>query len=53
METLVLAGETAERAGLPEPAVPVDSSPPPPPVNIAALDADTLLPAWYPVVTIA
>jgi hypothetical protein len=40
----MLAGETAERAGLPEPAVPVDSSPPPQPVNVAALDADNLRP---------
>lgn len=41
--------KTGERAGLPEPAVSVDSSAAVVPVEIATLDADTLLPACYPV----
>ncbi len=42
IEGLRLAGELAERAGLPEPAVPVDSSPTAAPVDIATLDVETL-----------
>ncbi len=41
LETLVLAGELAERAGLPEPAIPPDCSLTPARVDIATLDAET------------
>jgi hypothetical protein len=42
LETLLLAAELAERAGLPEPVMPPDSSPNPLPVDIASLTPDML-----------
>jgi hypothetical protein len=42
LETLVLAGRVAERAGFPEPVMPPDSSLTPVPVDIASLNLDIL-----------